>query len=342
MDIPELGAIGELVGGVAVIVSLVFVGLQVRHSNRLAQGAAELEMGRMNMDYLNAGVHGDFAGVFSRCYFTPEDASTEDKQRFIWSYGRWFHMIQAMYRQYQHGILPEASWNPLLVTLANVLEDNPIVADVWESNGLYLAEDFRQVVNEMRPKILAVTDRCDEALQVTREGHRLDPFASRSNLNLGVRLRDCGQVEEARSMLEQFLKRNPTDGLARVVFASVLAQLGEIEQSINESRRLMEQYPDLPGPRAQLAWAYALAGNRSEAMELLDEAIEAGAQRYLSPFAVARVHSALRDRDASLEWLERAYGEQDYFLSVLETSGDYRWLDNDPAFHDLIQRIGLS
>ncbi len=35
MDIMELGAIGELVSGVAVIGSLVYVGLQVRQSNRL-------------------------------------------------------------------------------------------------------------------------------------------------------------------------------------------------------------------------------------------------------------------------------------------------------------------
>ena len=33
MDIMELGAIGELVGGVAVIGSLIYVGLQVRQSN---------------------------------------------------------------------------------------------------------------------------------------------------------------------------------------------------------------------------------------------------------------------------------------------------------------------
>jgi len=32
MDIMELGAIGELVGGVAVVVSLIYVGLQVRHN----------------------------------------------------------------------------------------------------------------------------------------------------------------------------------------------------------------------------------------------------------------------------------------------------------------------
>ncbi len=35
MDIMELGAIGELVGGVAVIASLIYVGLQVRQSNQI-------------------------------------------------------------------------------------------------------------------------------------------------------------------------------------------------------------------------------------------------------------------------------------------------------------------
>jgi len=40
MDIIELGAIGELVGGVAVIASLVFVGLQVRQGNSLAVSAS--------------------------------------------------------------------------------------------------------------------------------------------------------------------------------------------------------------------------------------------------------------------------------------------------------------
>ena len=44
MDIMELGAIGELVGGVAVIGSLIYVGLEVRQSNRHAKEAAEREV----------------------------------------------------------------------------------------------------------------------------------------------------------------------------------------------------------------------------------------------------------------------------------------------------------
>ena len=36
----ELGAIGELVGGVAVVASLIYVGVQVRHSARTTQAAS--------------------------------------------------------------------------------------------------------------------------------------------------------------------------------------------------------------------------------------------------------------------------------------------------------------
>ena len=46
MDIFELGAIGELVGGVAVIGSLIFVGLQVRHGNRLMRAQIHQETAR--------------------------------------------------------------------------------------------------------------------------------------------------------------------------------------------------------------------------------------------------------------------------------------------------------
>ncbi len=52
MDIMELGAIGELVGGVAVIGSLIYVGLQVRQGNRLARERAHEEIARLASDFL--------------------------------------------------------------------------------------------------------------------------------------------------------------------------------------------------------------------------------------------------------------------------------------------------
>ena len=50
MDIMELGAIGELVGGVAVIASLVYVGLQVRQSNALVSAQVHQEASRRSSE----------------------------------------------------------------------------------------------------------------------------------------------------------------------------------------------------------------------------------------------------------------------------------------------------
>jgi hypothetical protein len=48
MNIMELGAIGELVGGVAVIASLIYVGSQVRQGNRIATTSAAQRFREIN------------------------------------------------------------------------------------------------------------------------------------------------------------------------------------------------------------------------------------------------------------------------------------------------------
>ncbi len=52
MDIMELGASGELVGGVAVIGSLVYVGLQVRQNTRALVGTSREAMADRAIDWL--------------------------------------------------------------------------------------------------------------------------------------------------------------------------------------------------------------------------------------------------------------------------------------------------
>lgn len=59
MDLMELGAIGELVGGVAVIGSLIYLALQVRQSNEHARQTLELERSQANRE-----MSGHFAEVF--------------------------------------------------------------------------------------------------------------------------------------------------------------------------------------------------------------------------------------------------------------------------------------
>ena len=154
MDINELGAIGELVGGVAVIASLIYVGLQVRQSNNLARGAAELEVGRMNMEYTRLGAEGDYATIYSRAVIEPENVSHGERQRAIWALGMWFHTAQA-FRQFRRGLLGPESWYPMANTLVEALDGdqrNALTLEVWEPNGWYIAADFRRYIENLRSR----------------------------------------------------------------------------------------------------------------------------------------------------------------------------------------------
>jgi len=77
MDIIELGAIGELVGGVAVIASLLFVGQQVRQSNRLERAESQRTVTR---DYVATMLQVD-SPLLRRAVLDFEGLSKDDQLR---------------------------------------------------------------------------------------------------------------------------------------------------------------------------------------------------------------------------------------------------------------------
>ena len=77
MDIMELGAIGELVGGLAVIGSLVYVGLQVQQSNRLEKAESIRSVTR---DYVSVLLQVD-GPLFRRAVIDFESLPPDDQMR---------------------------------------------------------------------------------------------------------------------------------------------------------------------------------------------------------------------------------------------------------------------
>ena len=57
-----------------------------------------------------------------------------------------------------------------------------------------------------------------------------------------------------------------------------------------------------------LGQAYALQGKTNEARKILAELRAEAKSRYISPYALAIVLTALRDKTEALDELERAYG----------------------------------
>ena len=112
------------------------------------------------------------------------------------------------------------------------------------------------------------------------------------------------------------------------------------EEGIAECQRALELSGET-AERANLAWAYAMAGKRSQAIKLLDDLKDPSKQESVSHVMLATIYSALGEKDLGMAYLEKAHAKRQDELLWLKVSPELDGLRSDPRFTDLLRRIGF-
>jgi tetratricopeptide (TPR) repeat protein len=116
---------------------------------------------------------------------------------------------------------------------------------------------------------------------------------------------------------------------------------GMYDQAIAEFRKGLELSGDNPANLARLGHAYALAGKRREALNILRQLEELSKERYVAPSVVATVHAGLGHNDLTFAWLEKAFEERANAMAWLGARPNWDRLRSDPRFQSLLRRVGL-
>jgi class 3 adenylate cyclase len=93
---------------------------------------------------------------------------------------------------------------------------------------------------------------------------------------------------------------------------------------------------------AVLAHAYASAGRKSEATEILQGLLERSKTSYIPSYWIALVYVGLAERDRAIAWLERAYEERSSWLVWIGVEPRFDPLRTDPRFLSLLRRMRLT
>ena len=111
MELNQLASIGELLGGIGVILSLLYLGFQLRdHSRGLRSenyGRSLDTLARMQERFAEDS---DFARIYNRGVADPEGLSVEERIRFTWGCTELFGAFEYMHYQQMQGDLPEGIW----------------------------------------------------------------------------------------------------------------------------------------------------------------------------------------------------------------------------------------
>ena len=142
----QLGVIAEIVAAIAVVISLIFVGREVRQNTSATQAATYQEIIRASNEYLLALASDSALTEIVRAAETDPTSLNESEMRRYFSYSRvfWRNMENAFVQQ-QRGVLGEAEWEVYQrIACGERLGDRTWA---WEMHAAGLSPEFVAVMN---------------------------------------------------------------------------------------------------------------------------------------------------------------------------------------------------
>jgi tetratricopeptide (TPR) repeat protein len=184
---------------------------------------------------------------------------------------------------------------------------------------------------------LGLINRVDEAGDEMRKAIEIDPLNPVWPGNLAWLYQWFGRNEESLIYADNALKVNPKFPMAFYVKGMVYSGMGRHEEAIEIQKNIYT-------PRSGFAWglgvAYALAGQRDKALEVVAEMEKRENRRWFT-WGLAEIYAALGDNDMAIHWIEEAYRLRHDFIPWLRVNPQYKNLLNDPRIKDIINRLNL-
>jgi DNA-binding winged helix-turn-helix (wHTH) protein/tetratricopeptide (TPR) repeat protein len=182
--------------------------------------------------------------------------------------------------------------------------------------------------------LLDLRDRRDEAQAALRRAETLDPLSMVVAALVGLHHAFGGDHEAELAQAGRTLELDPHQFLGHWAVGGALQNLGRFEEAVAEHRRALDLAEDSAFLKPVLARSLALAGHPEEARGLV--AGLGGA----SPYQQATVQLALGDTARALGLLAVAADERDPWIVILAVDPMMRPLRAEPAFEELVRRVG--
>jgi TolB-like protein/DNA-binding winged helix-turn-helix (wHTH) protein len=166
---------------------------------------------------------------------------------------------------------------------------------------------------------------------------KLDPLSALANEGLADAYFSARQYDLAIEQYHKTLELVPDRpaSLDNLGWAHVFQ--GKYDEGIAEIKKSGED-PDLS---PELAYVYAMRGERPKAERILQRLLSLSKQTSIAAHHFALVYAGLDQRREALQWLEKAYREHSPLMPRLKVDRRFDRLRAEPAFRDLIRRVGL-
>ncbi len=150
MSLEHWVAAATLLGNVTLVVTLLFVGLQVRQAERnqralMQQGRAD----RIGFQALDVAANGELGRVFDRGMFQPQNLTREEFGQFLLIGRAIFVSAEDSFLQNEQGMLGAVAFDSHITGVRRMMSMWPGLRALWRVMASQYGEDFRRHMTEI-------------------------------------------------------------------------------------------------------------------------------------------------------------------------------------------------
>jgi tetratricopeptide (TPR) repeat protein len=179
--------------------------------------------------------------------------------------------------------------------------------------------------------------RHDRAIAEVKRAQELDPLSPLMLVIGGEVCIFARRYDEGIEQCRKALELDSNYALAHAYLGDAYLGKGMYKEAITE----YENYARLSNRTLGLALAYAAAGRRAEAVQILDRARGQLKPGEIPLWSVACLNIGLGENQRALDWLERAFEERDPNMVFLKVGFGLDPLRSDPRFQHLLRRMNF-
>jgi TolB-like protein len=253
-------------------------------------------------------------------------------------------------------ISPKESIPPARAALKKALELDDSLAQAHASSGLLatLELDLNRGISELERAIqlnpnyatahhwlalpLLAIGQSDRGIAEGKRAIELDPLSLICNADLSWGYFQAHRYDDAEAQARKTLEMDSRFYVAHYYLGGALQFQGKLTDAIAEYQKSIELNNE-PFSLAMLGQAYARQGKTDEARKVLTHLSEEAKSRYVSPYALAVILTALGDKGHAIDELERGYDDTGFYISLIKVDPLFESLRGDPRFEALVQKI---
>jgi TolB-like protein/Tfp pilus assembly protein PilF len=187
----------------------------------------------------------------------------------------------------------------------------------------------------------AAKGRRQESIREIKLAREIDPRSLIINANVGWCYYLAGEYDHAIETEKVTLQMDPSFAIAHGYLGQAYLEKKQYEDAVNEFRTFVSLAPGDASREAELGYAYAISGKKDEAEQILQEFENAAGKKYISNYDWAILYAGFRDKEKTMDALEKAYEERNGRMPNLAVHPQFVFLRKEPRFQKLLSEMGL-